>query len=71
MGVAEASSFLDALEICVRYIDRYLRDLADYQLNQLGIEQSADDAVNEINYRLREDGLGYQYESGQILRVDS
>ena len=28
-------------------------------------------AVNELNHRFREHGVGYQYESGQIIRVDS
>ena len=28
-------------------------------------------AVNELNQRFREHGVGYQYESGQIIRVDS
>ena len=29
------------------------------------------DAIDELNYRFREHGVGYQYESGKIIRVDS
>ena len=32
---------------------------------------SPDDAIAELNYRFREHGVGYQYESGQIIKVDS
>ena len=30
-----------------------------------------DKAINELNNRFREHGVGYQYKSGQIIRVDS
>ncbi len=30
-----------------------------------------EEAVDELNYRFREHGVGYQYESGKIIRVDS
>lgn len=30
-----------------------------------------DDAVNELNHRFKEHGVGYQYENGQIIRIDS
>jgi hypothetical protein len=32
---------------------------------------SATEAVEELNYRLRENGVGYQFENGYILRADS
>lgn len=32
---------------------------------------SADAAIHELNGRFREHGVGYQFESGQIVRVDS
>lgn len=28
-------------------------------------------SIDELNYRFREHGVGYQYESGKIIRVDS
>ncbi len=30
-----------------------------------------DNAVEELNYRFKEHGVGYQYENGQIIRIDS
>ena len=32
---------------------------------------SPDVAIEELNHRFREHGVGYQYESGKIIRVDS
>lgn len=32
---------------------------------------SLDKAIAELNYRFRDHGVGYQYESGQIIKVDS
>ena len=30
-----------------------------------------DNAIDELNFRFHEQGVGFQYESGQIIRVDS
>jgi len=32
---------------------------------------TADEAIKELNFRFREHGLGYQYESGKIIKIDS
>jgi hypothetical protein len=55
----------------MRVIDRSVRKLPDYQRNSWGIRQLADDAIEELNHRFREAALGYQYEAGEIIRVDS
>jgi hypothetical protein len=34
-------------------------------------QEGLDRAVFELNARFREQGIGYQYESGKIIRVDS
>ncbi len=31
----------------------------------------SDDAIEELNTRFKEHGIGYQFESGEVLRVDS
>ena len=35
------------------------------------IWQPADDAIAELNHRFREHGIGYQYQGGQIIAVNS
>ena len=32
---------------------------------------SPDEAINQLNHRFREHGVGYQYKSGKIIKVDS
>ena len=53
---------LDAVELSFLYIDHLRRDAAS---------QIADDAVNELNVRFRESGVGFQFEDEKIVRVDS
>ena len=33
--------------------------------------QSSEDAISELNHRFRQHNLGYQYNNGQIIRIDS
>ena len=55
------------IELTFKCIDGYVRqntwEFRDYQ--------SPDDAIEELNIRFREAGIGYQFESGEVVRVDS
>lgn len=61
--------FLDGLELSCRLIDNHVRKHI-YQFRDHA-STTPDGALSEINARLREAGFGYQYQSGQIIRVDS
>ncbi len=68
LQTGETEKAIDLIELSFRYIDRVVRKDAH------GFEQrniSSDDAIDELNHRFREHGVGYQYESGKIIRVDS
>lgn len=56
---------LDVVELCFRFIDYWMRN------NNYRPAMSADDAIKELNERFKEASVGYQYESGEIIRVDS
>lgn len=58
---------LDATEFTCRIIDCSIRENS-YHYNQY---INADSLIKELNQRFRESGVGYQYESGEIIRVDS
>lgn len=58
---------LDVIEVSFRYIDTSVR--SHPQAFDSTIE--VDDAIVELNQRFHEHRVGYQYESGQIIRVDS
>ncbi|MDQ1183149.1 STM4504/CBY_0614 family protein [Agrobacterium larrymoorei] len=67
--LANIDEALDVLELCCRTIDYSVRRY-NYVTNG-SAEELADAVLDEINGRLREDGLGYQFVTGEIIRVDS
>ena len=54
---------LDAIELSFRVIDNNRRP---YEASKL-----ADDAIEELNNRFKEHGVGYYFTDGQIVRIDS
>lgn len=60
---------LDVIEITFRLIDNFVRE-NHYRFRE-STSQSPDDAINELNGRFKEAGVGYQFESGELIRVDS
>ena len=80
----DADKVIDVIEISFRYIDQVIRDkfhvLDEDELDEIfgtsrrdvspdGI--SPDEAIDQLNRRFREHSVWYQYESGQIVKVDS
>ena len=64
----KTENVIDVIELSFQYIDREVRDNPNrFKFRTI----SPDEAINELNYRFREHGVGYQYESGQIIKVDS
>lgn len=57
---------LDAIELSFRYIDGRTR-----YLDRANASKRADAAIDELNARFREHGIGYQFTDGEIIRVDS
>jgi len=62
---------LDIIEWSFKVIDISVRE-NEYQFDRYTTaKQKPDDAINELNGRFREAGIGYQFESGEIVRIDS
>jgi hypothetical protein len=59
---------LDGYELGLKLIDGYIRGNDAFQHS---VEMSPDDAIAEANARFQEAGIGYQYVSGKLVRVDS
>ena len=72
LGCEETEKVLDTIELTFRSIDQYIRDRRDrgYYYN-VEFQITPDDAINELNQRFKEHGIGYEYSSGEIIRVDS
>jgi len=67
--LGQCSTALDVIELSFRCITNLLSDPNErYAPNSA---MTAEAAVAELNERFREHGVGYQFESGIIVRVDS
>ena len=65
-------NLLDLIELTFRYIEMYNpKESYEYQQQGIKLPQNSSQAIDELNHRFREHGIGYQYENGQIIRVDS
>lgn len=64
---------LDLIELAFRVIDVVIRGhLEEYRYRFRGRPtQSPDDAINELNQRFREHGIGYEFAQGELIRKDS
>ncbi|QXI41846.1 hypothetical protein HU734_016375 [Pseudomonas wayambapalatensis] len=61
---------LDVVELCFKVIHNYIAENSTYR-HQTVRKIESDDAIAELNERFKEHGVGYQFESGEIIRVDS
>ena len=62
---------LDLIEVSFRYIDAVKRTFTPYERKAKGIRVGATEAISELNERFRRASVGYRFEDGCILRVDS
>jgi hypothetical protein len=68
-GVDPTDKALDVIELTFRWID-YLTRRFSY-LGRQNFAEIADDAIEELNSRFREHGVGYSYSDEKIIRIDS
>lgn len=66
-------NLLDLIELTFKSIDTFVREeLAKPPGScEISVSQQPDESIIELNHRFREHEIGYQFESGQIIRVDS
>lgn len=61
---------LDVVELAFKLINTFIRDNSSYQY-YTDRKLDPDAAVEELNERFREHGVGYQFESNELIRIDS
>jgi hypothetical protein len=66
-----ADDALEIIEATFRHIDIVMGEKDEWRREREGLTQSADDAIAELNHRLKEHGVGYRYEGGMLVRIDS
>lgn len=62
---------MDVIELSFKIISNYIKENFQKYTFNTEICIKPDDAINELNIRFKEHGVGYQFESGEIIRVDS
>jgi hypothetical protein len=68
---APTDEALSIIELSFRIIDRVIRKEFNSLSDACHVTQRADDAIEELNHRLKEHAIGYQYVDGELMRVDS
>jgi hypothetical protein len=78
LGASSIDDVLDVVEVTFQTIYAIAQMQAQMQpydweseVRRRGLKQEPESAIFELNFRLREAGVGYQFEQGQIVRVDS
>lgn len=66
---SDTEKVMDIVELSFRLSDRMGRSF-NYRYKQ-NASEIIDNAIAELNSRFKEHGVGYQYEQGDIIRVDS
>jgi hypothetical protein len=71
LSTADTAGALDMIELSFRVMDRIVREINTYDCAEAHITQDPDDAIEELNARFREHGIGFQYLDGELVRLDS
>lgn len=65
----DVEKVLSAVELSFCFMESTCRHF-DYR-NNFNASKVIDNAINELNIRFKEHGVGFQYEAGYIVRIDS
>lgn len=66
---SDVDKVLDAIELSFRIIETYSIDY--YYKRENNAKELAHDAIKALNIRFREHAIGFAYEEGEIIRIDS
>jgi hypothetical protein len=62
---------LDVMELTFKYISLIIKNEIGQNIYRPDLKISPDDAVEELNERFKESGIGYAFEATMIIRIDS
>lgn len=62
---------LDIIEFFFRIMDGYITKNYEMYRHYANPQQKPNDAINELNERFKEWGIGYEFQSGELIRIDS
>lgn len=61
---------IDFVELCFKCIQNIIGQ-DSYYYQSVSVKMQPDDAIDELNQRLKQHGIGYQFTGGEIIKVDS
>ena len=62
---------IDLIEFAFKYIDLVASKFRQHEKKERGVITSSEEAISELNERFKRAGVGYRYENGFIMRIDS
>lgn len=64
---------IDVIELSFKYIDKNIRQSqSNYHYREtIHSDLTPDQAISELNIRFKEHSVGYQFDGGEIMRIDS
>ncbi|HUJ30002.1 MAG TPA: hypothetical protein VLY23_01880 [Candidatus Acidoferrum sp.] len=68
---ADTDGALDIIELSFKVLDLAIRKFGPGDCDDARITLDPDEAIEDLNHRFREHGVGYQYVNGIVVRVDS
>ena len=76
LGTSDVENALDVIELCFKYINKVIPKIHNDSTERscyVEIRVAPQEAIEELNVRFREHGIGFQYsiEADQIIRIDS
>ncbi|HRJ60071.1 MAG TPA: HEPN domain-containing protein, partial [Azospirillaceae bacterium] len=69
--LCEFSDFLDAVDYSFFLLSDFDKEPLHVLKTDFGILRQPQDAIDELNYRFREHGVGYQFVGHELVRVDN
>ncbi|MEN4787724.1 hypothetical protein ABEH33_14540 [Pantoea agglomerans] len=69
LNETDAEKCLDLIELSMQVLEDYVSENHHKFISI--VRQKPENAIAELNQRFKEHGVGYQFESGEIMRIDS
>lgn len=66
----ENDKVIDIIELAFKYADKIIRGNGDYSFRAKP-NLKPDEAIIELNDRFKEEGVGYSFDGGEMIRIDS
>ncbi|MFT6836051.1 MAG: hypothetical protein ACJA0H_002095 [Francisellaceae bacterium] len=72
MDIEECTRCVDIIEIFFSHLEKYTRKINNYDYKRHnGTKLEPKQAIIDLNTRFKEHAIGYEYVSGEIIRIDS